>query len=70
MRNPKFKPNQLVSVIDVKNASGVGYLGTYHNICDYVSSPSMLKYKNEEPLYLCESINGHFTWFYESELKG
>lgn len=66
----KFKPGQMVVVADVKNASAVGYLGTYHTVCDYVRTPNLIKFSKEgEPIYLCESENGYYTWFYESELK-
>ena len=66
----KFKPGDMVRCIDVKDAGGVGYIGTYHTVCDYANHPNYLKYKNGEPLYLCESLNGYFNWFYETELKG
>lgn len=66
----KFKPGQGVVVRDVKNASAVGYLGTHHVVCDYVSTPNLIKHsKDGEPIYLCKSYNGDYTWFYESELK-
>lgn len=66
----KFSPGQGVSVRDVKSASGVGYLGTHHTVCDYVATPNLIKFsKDGEPIYLCKSENGNYTWFYESELK-
>ncbi len=66
----KFKPGQGVVVRDVKNPSAVGYLGTYHVICDYVAVSNLIKYSKEgEPIYLCKSDNGDFTWFSENELN-
>lgn len=69
-RELRFKPDQGVVVTSVKNASAVGYLGTHHVVCDYVKTPNLIKYSKEgEPIYLCKSDNGFYTWFYESELK-
>ena len=55
----------------VREAGAVGYLGTYHKICDYISKPTLLKKdKNGVPLYPCVSEkSGFFTWFYEDELQ-
>lgn len=59
-----FTPGQAVVVKDTKSASAVGYIGTRHNVGDHV------KYSDDgEPIYLCKSENGHYTWFYESELR-
>lgn len=67
----KYKPDQEVVVDNVKNASAVGYLGVHYNVCDYVSTPNLIKIIDGEPVYLCKSINsGFYNWFYESELRG
>ncbi len=67
----KYKPGQEVVVDNVKNASAVGYIGVHYNVCDYVSTPNLVKIVDGEPVYLCKSINGGFyDWFYESELRG
>lgn len=69
--NLKFKPGQTVFVKDVRNASAVGYLGTWHKVYDYIAHPEFLKKdKDGVPLYPCVSVQGgNFTWFYEDELK-
>ena len=73
MDNLKFKPGQTVFVKDVRSASAVGYLGTYHKIYDYIAHPEFLKHnKDGEILYPCVQGSGvfsGFTWFYEDELK-
>lgn len=70
MKELKFKPNQIVVCVKVREAGAVGYLGTYHKICDYIAHPSFLKKdKAGVPLYPCVSDNGNFTWFYEDELN-
>lgn len=66
--NCKYRPGQTVVVKNVKNPSAVGYLGTSHTVCDYIKTPNLIKYsKDGEPIYLCRSENGNYTWFHESE---
>lgn len=67
---PRFKPGQNVTVINVRSASAVGYIGTHHKICDYIKDPNQIKNTKNGRFYCCQSDNGHFTWFYEDELKG
>lgn len=66
----KFKPGRLVRIGVVRNASAVGYSGTYHRIYDYEKHPEFLKRgKDGEVMYPCESENGHgLTWWYADEL--
>lgn len=65
--NLKFKPGQVVFVQDVRNASAVGYLGTWHKVYDYIKHPEFLKHETDgTPIYPCVSeMSGYFTWFYE-----
>lgn len=66
--NCKYRPGQTVVVKNVKNPSAVGYLGTSHTVCDYIKTPNLIRYsKDGEPIYLCRSENGNYTWFHESE---
>ena len=66
----RFKPGQHVTCIDVRSASSVGYLGTHHQVYDYVKHPEFLKHgEGGDILYPCISENGHFAWFYENELR-
>lgn len=67
----KYKPGQGVVVCRVKGAPAVGYLGLHYTVCDYVSTPNLIKHSDDgEPVYLCKSVNsGYYEWFYESELK-
>lgn len=71
MSDLKFKPGQTVFVVSVREASSVGYLGTWHKVYDYIEHPEFLRHdKNGIPLYPCVSEkSGFFTWFYEDELK-
>ncbi len=70
----KFKPGQFVTIVNVRSASAVGYLGTCRRIFDYISHPEFLKYnKDGEVLYPCvlgEGFWSDFIWCYEDELKG
>lgn len=70
MSNLKFKPGQRVYVRNVRNASAVGYLGTWHKVCDYIANPEELRHDEKgTPLYHIVSDNGYYTWFYEDELS-
>lgn len=67
---PKFKPGQGVTVVDVRDASSVGYLGLPMHIMDYEKQPHLLRTtKDGEYMYPCISDNGYMTWWYEDELK-